>query len=85
MPAGDYEPVLSPKAWELLRSLSRRRQQRLIRLIYQLAGYPFQQGDYQTRDHTGRPLENLRIEGCILTYWADSPAKELRILDIYEL
>jgi hypothetical protein len=42
-------------------------------------------GEYQTRDHTGRVLENLRLGDHIITYWADDPVKELRILDIHEL
>lgn len=85
MAADDYEPVLSSKAWELLCSLSRRRQQRLIRLIQQVAACPAQVGDYQTRDSTGRKLENLRLDGFLITYWADGAVKELRVLDVIEL
>jgi mRNA-degrading endonuclease RelE of RelBE toxin-antitoxin system len=80
-----FEPILSTKAWESLRSLSKRRQEKLTRLIYQLANDPFRLGEYQTRDHTGRVLENLRLGDHIITYWADDPVKELRILDIHEL
>jgi hypothetical protein len=85
MPLPSYEPVLSAKAWELLSSLSRKRQQRLIRLIRQLADYPYRLGDYQTRDSTSRTLENLQIDGFLLTYWTDGPARELRILEIVDL
>ena len=74
-----------PRPGEYLRSHSKRRQERLTRLIYQLADDPFRQGDYQSRDHTNRVLENLRLGSYIITYWADDPAKELRILDIHEL
>lgn len=81
----DHEPVLSPKAWEFLSSLSRKRQRRLANLIHQLAESPHQLGDYQTRDSTGRRLENLRFEGYVFTYWADGAVNELRILDIVEL
>jgi hypothetical protein len=80
-----YEPVLSAQAWEFFGSQSRNRQQRLARLIHQLADYPHRLGEYQTRDSTERPLENLRLEGWIFTYWADAGAKELRILDIVTL
>ncbi len=81
----EYDPVLSPKAWEFLRSLSRKRQQKLSGLIYQLAEDPLWPGDYQTRDNTGRVLQNLRLEGYIFTFWADGAVNELRILDITEL
>ncbi len=80
-----YDPVLSAKAWEYLCSLSRKRQQRIMRLIHQLADYPHRLGDFQARDSTGRSLENLRLEGYLFTYWADGAVKELRILDIVEL
>ena len=82
MPTKPYEPVLSAKAWELLVSLSRQRQARLIKLIHRLADHPARLGDYQTRDSTGRMLENLQLDGFLFTYWADGPANELRILDI---
>jgi hypothetical protein len=85
MAASEYEPVLSPKAWELLSSLTRKRQTRLTKLIHQLAESPFRLSDYQTRDSTGRSLENLRFEGYLFTYWADGAVNELRILDIVEL
>jgi hypothetical protein len=85
MAVPEYVPVLSPKAWEFLRSLSRRRQQRLTNLIYQLADQPIRLGDYQTRDSAGRSLQNLRIEGYIFTFWTDGAVNELRILDITEL
>lgn len=37
------------------------------------------------KDSTGRALENLRLEGFVITYWADHWAKELRVLDIVML
>jgi hypothetical protein len=80
-----YEPVLSAKAWEFFGTLSRKRQLRISRIIYQLADCPHHLGDYQTLDSTWRTLENLRLEGYIFTYWSDAAVKELRILDIVHL
>lgn len=80
-----YEPVLSAKAWEFLCSLSRKRQQKVIRLISLLAEQPTQLGDYRTTDSSGRFLENIRLGGFLITYWADGPVNELRVLDIVEL
>jgi hypothetical protein len=82
MAVKSYEPVLSARAWELFGSLSRKRQQRLAKIIHQLADNPGRLGDYQTADSAGRFLENLRVEDYLLTYWADGPVHELRILDI---
>jgi hypothetical protein len=63
MMSQEYDPVLSAKAWEFLSSLSKKRQQRITRLIYQFAEYPHQLGDYQTQDSTRRRLENIHLEG----------------------
>ena len=81
----DYEPVFSAKAWEILLACSRRRQARIARLAYALADYPYRVSDYQTADSIGRPVENLRMEGFIFTYWPDHGVKELRIVDLVEL
>ena len=54
-------------------------------LAYALADFPFRVGDYQTVDSVGRPLENIRMEGFVFTYWADHAAGELRIVDLVEL
>jgi hypothetical protein len=62
--------------------LSRKRQQRITRLIHQLADYPHRRGDYQTRDSTDRTLKNIQLQGHLFTYWADGPAKELRIVEL---
>lgn len=67
----EYEPVFSAKAWELLLSLSKRRQAKVALLAYALSDFPFRVGDYQTTDSVGRSLENLRIEGFLFTYWAE--------------
>lgn len=85
MPAADYEPVFSAAAWETFRVCSRRKRERLTRIAYLLAAQPLQIGDYQTADASGRSMENIRIEGFVLTFWPDHFAKELRIVDIVEL
>jgi hypothetical protein len=85
MASFEYEPVLSAKAWEFLCSLPRKRQQRVIRLIQQLAEQSWRLGDYRTTDNAGRFLENIRLNGFLITYWTDGPAGELRVIDIAEL
>ena len=46
------------------------------KLIYQLADFPHRLGDYRTTDSTGRFLENLRLEGYVVTYWPDNAVNE---------
>ena len=85
MPRLEYEPVFSARAWKVLLACSKRRQTTIARLAYTLADFPFRVGDYQTCDSVGRPLENLRLQGFLFTYWADHGACELRIVDLVEL
>ena len=85
MPLPDYEPVFSAKAWEVVLGFSKRRQTKVALLAYVLAEFPFRVSDYQSLDSTGRPLENLQLDGFIFTYWADHSARELRIVDLVEL
>lgn len=82
MAAKSFEPVLSAKAWELLCSLPRRKQQRLIHWINHIAQRPSLISDYQATDDAGRTLENIRLEHFIITYWIDGPVWELRVLDV---
>ena len=50
-----------------------------------LAGNPFGEGDYVTKDQAGRTLQNLLIEDWVVTYWADHAVKELRITEIVQV
>jgi hypothetical protein len=85
MPQPEYDPVFSAKAWEALLRFSRRRQARVAHIAFALADFPFRVSDYQTADSTGRSLENIEIDGFILTYWPDHAVRELRIVEIVEL
>ena len=56
-----YEPVLSSKAISTLTGSSRVQQKKIISLLFRLAEYPGQAGDYSTRDDHGRDLQHLRL------------------------
>jgi len=59
-PSG-YEPVLSGKASSSLVGLSRPKQKQVLRLLFQLAEYPSQLGDYATREKDGREIQHLVV------------------------
>jgi hypothetical protein len=77
-----YEPVLSSSAAAFLVEQSKRVQRSLIGLIERMAEHPAQLGEYSTKDSSGRTLQVLRAGKFTLTYWADDPVKELRIMEI---
>lgn len=85
MASYDYGPVLSANAWEFLCSLPRKRQQRVIKLIHLLAEQSWRLGDFRTTDNAGRFLENIQLDGFLITYWTDGPTSELRVVDIVKL
>ena len=51
-----FEPVLSGKASSYFLTLSKRKQRQLLDLLYRLATYPGQPGDYESRDEAGRKV-----------------------------
>jgi hypothetical protein len=77
-----YESHLSSPAAAFIISLSKRRQRIVLDLADQIADQPFETGDYQMLDATGRSIENLLIEEYLFTYWVDHASREVRITEI---
>ncbi len=80
-----YEPVLSSKASSFLIGLSKKKQKRVIDLVFQLAEYPSQLGDYATREDGGREIQHLMVGDWHFSFWADHAVRELRVTEITEL
>jgi hypothetical protein len=80
-----YEPVLSGKASSYFVTLPKRKQRRLLELLYRLASFPGQLGDYESIDETGRKVQHLEAGPLVISFWADNSVRELRITDIEEL
>ena len=80
-----YEPVLSGKASTFLVKLSKRKQRKLVDLLYRLADYPSQPGDYESVDETGRKIQHLEAGPLVISFWADDSARELRVTEIDEV
>jgi hypothetical protein len=75
-----YESHLSLEAVEFVVGLSKKRQK--LVLADQIARQPFEIGDYRTADAIGRPIENLRLEGFLFSFWVDHASREVRISEI---
>lgn len=80
-----FEPVLSGKASSYFVALSKRKQRRLLDLLYRLATFPSQLGDYESIDDSGRKVQHLETGPIVISFWADNSVRELRITDIEEV
>ena len=80
-----YEPVLSGKASSYFVTLPKRKQRHLLDLLYRLASFPSQLGDYESIDEAGRKVQHLEAGPLVISFWADDSVRELRITDIEEL
>lgn len=65
-----------------LLGLSKRRQRTLSDILFRLASFPNQQGDYLLSDGSGRDVQYIMIGNYVIGFWPDHPARELRIVEI---
>ncbi len=80
-----YQSHLSREAVAFVVGLSKKKQRLGLDLADQIARQPFQIGDYQTIDADGRPIENLKSNGYLFSFWVDHASREVRISDILRL
>lgn len=85
MPDDRYESHLSREAVAFVVGLSKGKQKRVLDLADRIARQPFQIGDYRSVDAAGRPIENLRLDGYLFSYWIDHASCEVRISEIVRL
>lgn len=77
-----YEVFLRSEAIDSLRRIHGIPRRRMAGFIDSLALDPFLTGDYSVQDPSGR-LMNIKILGSYaITFWADHPAREIKITDI---
>ncbi len=78
----EYRPFYSDLVAELLLSLPKRRQRKLVDTCNRLASKPFIRSDYRIRDADGREIEHIRAEGFVIAYWVDHPAFKVMITEV---
>ena len=78
----EYEPVLSSKSLATLLGLPKKKQRELSDILFQLASFPSQQGDYQLPDERGREVQYILVGNYVIGFWPDHSASELRIVEI---
>lgn len=64
--------------------LTRRLRERLILLktLDSLRVDPYQSGDFEVTDRTGRTLLVRRARPFLVTYWLDASVKEIRVINV---
>ena len=65
-----------------LLGLPKKKQRELSDILFQLASFPSQQGDYQLSDERGREIQYLLVGNYVIGFWPDHPASELRIVEV---
>lgn len=77
-----YAVFLRSEAIDALHSLQPRHRKVVGAFIDSLAMDPFTEGDYNSPDSTGRAI-GIKILGAVaISYWADHPVKEIKVIDI---
>ncbi|MEO5913826.1 MAG: hypothetical protein ABIS50_06310 [Luteolibacter sp.] len=79
---GPYEIFLRSEAIETLRGIRGTPRRLVTAFIDALAAEPFTEGDYSLPDATGRNLHIKVLGSYAVTFWADHPAREIKITDI---
>ena len=61
---------------------SRRDRELILKFLESLSNDPNKRGDYEERDHVGRQVQIKIVGDFALTYWADHPVKEIKVIRI---
>ena len=77
-----YEIFLRSEAIEALTGIRGISRKLIVVFIDSLASDPLQAGDYSVQDSTGRDISIKILGSYAVTYWADHPAREIKITDI---
>ena len=80
---GDYVLCVRSEAVEFYRSLRRSEKDALARFF--LEHYPPLKGETTERDDIGRTVEVKFVGKFKVVYWADHPAKEVKVLKLERL
>ena len=76
-----YKILVSVDILRLTRPAGRDRE-RVLSFLEKLADNPNTPGDYVERDAVGRPLQIKIVGDYALTYWADHPVNEIKVIHI---
>jgi mRNA-degrading endonuclease RelE of RelBE toxin-antitoxin system len=76
-----YKVLITHEALSLSRPSAQDRQ-KILSFLDSLCANPFQKGDYEERDEVDRPVQIKIVGKYALTFWADHPASEVKVVRI---
>ena len=65
-----------------LLGLPKKKQKELSDILFQLASFPSQQGDYSLPEGSGREVQYILVGNYVIGFWPDHSVSELRIVEI---
>lgn len=71
--------VASQRTLDFLLSATARDRRAVAKLLEELAAAPYQQGDYEEMDETGRPVQVKRLGPYLVRWWMDDLVREVRV------
>ncbi|HEY1172220.1 MAG TPA: hypothetical protein VGH19_12675 [Verrucomicrobiae bacterium] len=77
-----WQFVLNESSVDFLLACRAPDRRRLLRVLDQLADDPYHAGDFESVDNVGRTIQIKRSGYYLISYWADTGPKELRIINI---
>lgn len=77
-----WELVIHGPTLSFLLSCRASERHRILNFCNQLVSDPYQHGDYQEFDLTGRQLEVRIVGNWAITFWTDHAVKEVRVVRI---
>lgn len=80
-----YRYAIDCEVAEDILQLSARYREEFVMIFRQLANDPFQTGEQRFNDATGREIQKKQFGRWLVSYWADHPVKEVRIVGIQKL
>lgn len=80
-----YRAVAGQRTLDFLFACSPGDRWALARLLQELTDDPFQTGDFEEFDESGRPVQIRRTGAFLVTFWADHASREVRIVQVEKL
>jgi hypothetical protein len=78
----EWQYVLNETSLQFLLGCRLRERGQLVDALEKLARNPTQRGDWVAKDETGRAIQIKSVGRFLISYWADSFVKELRLINI---
>lgn len=78
----EWQFVLNETSVSFLLACRPAERRRLLRVLDDLARDPYQMGNHEARDDSGRTIQVKTAGRLLISFWADSGPKELRVINI---